>query len=151
MTPTRWQRAIDRQIEEARKSGQFDNLPGKGKPLHLNQNPHEDPANRMAYKILKDSNHTLPWIAAGKQIDRDLQAARQSLQRSWLWYRQAQGEHPAAGWVEAEWQRAVSRFRETILELNRRIMDYNLSIPAMRFERLKIDPDREVEAIRNKL
>ena len=60
-----WQKSIDQQIEEAQRSGKFDNLPGKGKPLKLNENPFQDPALDAAYTLLKDNDFTLPWIAEG--------------------------------------------------------------------------------------
>ena len=55
-------RNLDEQIRQAIARGDFDNLPGKGKPLDLSENPHEDPGWRMAYRILKENGYTLPWI-----------------------------------------------------------------------------------------
>ena len=35
-----WESWIDQQIREAQERGEFDNLPGKGRPLDLTPNPH---------------------------------------------------------------------------------------------------------------
>ncbi len=35
--------AIDQIIQQAIQDGAFENLPGKGKPLNLDDNPHVDP------------------------------------------------------------------------------------------------------------
>ncbi len=46
----------DQMIEEAMKRGEFDNLPGKGKPLELDDLSHVPPELRSAYKIMKNAN-----------------------------------------------------------------------------------------------
>ena len=47
----------ERKIEQALEEGQFDNLPGAGKPLHLEDLSRLPPEARMAYIILKNSGH----------------------------------------------------------------------------------------------
>lgn len=43
-------------IKRAMKDGEFDNLPGKGKPLELEDLSHLPQELRMAYTILKNAN-----------------------------------------------------------------------------------------------
>lgn len=45
----------ERKIEEALAEGAFDNLPGMGRPLELDDLSHMPPDMRMAYTILKNS------------------------------------------------------------------------------------------------
>ncbi|NUM46775.1 MAG: DUF1992 domain-containing protein [Anaerolineales bacterium] len=138
-----WQKSIDQQIEEARREGKFDNLPGKGKPLKFNDNPFQDPALDAAYTLLKDNDFTLPWIAEGKEIEEALAQARTALARSWaLYQRDRVGEH--AAWAKSEWGRAERAFREQIAALNQKILNYNVAIPNSRFEKFKINPDTEI-------
>ena len=139
-----WERGIDKQLDDAQREGKFDNLPGKGKPLNIDENPHTDPTLRSAYQILKDNAFTLPWIAAGQQIDRDLDAARTALLRTLAWTR----DQSDLALVQDELQRAESTFIDLLAEINKRIAAYNLSIPNSRFERLKLDPAREIEKLR---
>lgn len=47
----------ERKIEEALAEGAFDNLPGLGKPLQLDDLSHMPPDMRMAYTILKNSGY----------------------------------------------------------------------------------------------
>ena len=47
----------ERKIEEALAEGQFDELPGMGKPLHFADLSHLPPDMRMAYTILRNSGH----------------------------------------------------------------------------------------------
>src|SRR5947209_19910459 len=65
-TPRQWESAVDKQIREAEERGDFDNLPGRGKPLRL-QN--WDAEWGLAFHVLKNAGETLPWIALGKDID----------------------------------------------------------------------------------
>ena len=44
---------VDDQIQEAMSRGEFDNLPGKGQPLNLEEDAHVAPELRMAYRMLK--------------------------------------------------------------------------------------------------
>lgn len=47
----------EEKIREAIKEGAFDNLPGAGKPLVLEDDSHIPPEFRMAYKILKNAGY----------------------------------------------------------------------------------------------
>jgi hypothetical protein len=61
-------RIAEQKIEEAIARGDFDNLPGKGKPLELEDDSNVPPELRMAYKILKNSGHVPPEIQEQKEI-----------------------------------------------------------------------------------
>jgi DnaJ homolog subfamily C member 28 len=141
-----WQKSIDLQIEEAQRSGKFDNLPGKGTPLKLNRNPFQDPELDAAYTLLKDNDFTLPWIAEGKEIEEELEIARTALSRSWALHEREISEGRIA-WAKGEWDRAEQVFRERILAINKKIQNYNVAIPNSRFEKIKFNPDREIEKI----
>ena len=52
------------QIRRAMEEGKFDDLPGEGKPLRLENDPFEDPEWRMAHHVLRNGGFTLPWIEA---------------------------------------------------------------------------------------
>ncbi len=138
---------IEDQIRRAMEEGQFDNLPGKGKPLKLDENAFEDPEWRMAHKIMKDAGFSLPWIENRKEIEDDLETARAGLKRAWAWRQGGLANKQTRAYVEAEWQRAVTAFREKIVTLNKRIFSYNLEVPSPQFQRRMIDVEREIEEI----
>lgn len=46
----------DQKIEEAMRKGEFDDLPGKGKPLELEDLSHVPEELRSAYKLMKNAN-----------------------------------------------------------------------------------------------
>ncbi|WP_234447128.1 DUF1992 domain-containing protein [Virgibacillus salexigens] len=59
---------IGEMIKKAENDGQFDNLPGKGKPLYLGKN-YLNPDEKQLYKTMKD-NHVLPkWVELANEID----------------------------------------------------------------------------------
>lgn len=137
----------EEQIRRAMQEGQFDDLPGKGKPLNLGENPFEDPEWRLANKILRESGFTLPWIESNREIEASLETSRAGLWRAWL-RRHSALESRTYTEVEAEWQRAVSAFRGQITEINKRIWAYNLEVPLERFQRRMVDAEKEIEKIR---
>ncbi|MBW1666581.1 MAG: DUF1992 domain-containing protein [Deltaproteobacteria bacterium] len=59
---------VERKIKEALKNGEFDNLPGKGKPLALQDDARIPEDLRLAYKILKNSDCLPPELAEKKEI-----------------------------------------------------------------------------------
>src|SRR6266516_2169686 len=60
MTDVGWfDRIADERIQQAQQEGLFDNLPGKGKPLVLDDDSCVPAELRLTYKILKNS-HCLP-------------------------------------------------------------------------------------------
>jgi DnaJ homolog subfamily C member 28 len=114
-------RTVEEQIVEALQAGAFDNLPGQGKPLVFDENPHAGDM-QLAYKILKDHGFSLPWIEERNDIRKALDAARLRLRRTWAWYN---GTEPA----ERAWRRAKATFTEAVAQLNNRILSYNLKAP----------------------
>lgn len=58
-SPEQWNDLINQRIEEAMRTGEFDNLRGKGKPLNLAPAPHVPPEMQMAYQAIH-----LEWMPA---------------------------------------------------------------------------------------
>lgn len=66
----------ERKIEEAMAEGAFDNLPGLGKPLQLEDLSHMPADMRMAYTILKNSGCLDDVNGAGENSAPDAAKAR---------------------------------------------------------------------------
>ena len=58
---------VEERIKEAQEKGDFDNLPGEGKPLELDNDGHLPEDLRLAYKILKNADCLPPEIEAMKE------------------------------------------------------------------------------------
>lgn len=52
---TRFESIVEKRIREAMEQGKFDNLPGHGKPLALEDDRHIPEDMRLAHKILKNA------------------------------------------------------------------------------------------------
>ena len=118
----RWESVVELKIREAMEQGEFDNLPGRGLPVDLTENPFEDPDLRMAHRLLRNAGFAPPWIEERKDIDTVFQAARANLNRAWTLYMRSETRHLDSS-VEASWQRTVSEFRKNISQLNKRIQE----------------------------
>ena len=132
----------EKMLREAIEAGEFDNLPGKGQPIDLSENPFEDPDLRTVHRLLRNAGFAPAWIEERKDIDALFDSARQKLERAWkLFGQQTQGEHP-------DWQRNVREFLELTSELNERIKLYNLKAPAHPFHRKRIDAESVIQKIK---
>lgn len=59
---------IEQRIRESMANGDFDNLPGSGKPLRIEDDSHIPEDLRMAYKVLKNANCLPPEIELKREI-----------------------------------------------------------------------------------
>ena len=144
--PGRWSEVMEELIEEAMRSGAFDDLPGRGKPLNLSKNPYS-PGTELAYQLLKKNNYTLPWIAQRREIQADIDALRAEISRDWRLYHAefmpAHSELVRAG-LERGWRGRLDDWSEQIATLNKRIAGLNLKQPGEILEILKLTLDSEL-------
>jgi hypothetical protein len=63
-----FRRIAERRIQEAIRDGEFEDLPGAGKPLELEDDSHIPEDLRVAYKVLKNANCVPPEISLRKEI-----------------------------------------------------------------------------------
>jgi DnaJ homolog subfamily C member 28 len=150
-----WESWIDQQIREAQDRGEFDNLPGKGKPLDLAPNPYAQD-QELAFKILKDAGYAPEWIELDKEIRTRLEKARTTLARRWEWHkaRLDELEGKSGPWAETErervragWRKVVNGFEQEVAAINQEIVGLNLKVPSPRFQRTKVDAARELQRL----
>lgn len=63
-----WRRLAEERIAQAVKDGELDNLPGKGKPLVLDDDSRVPEDLRLAYKILKNAGVTPPELEVRNEL-----------------------------------------------------------------------------------
>lgn len=150
-----WEDWIDQQIQIAQERGEFDNLPGKGQPLDLAQNPYARD-RELAFKVLKDAGCAPEWIELDKAIREKVEMARTSLVRKWEWYTgrldeladrndswgQAERER-----VEGSWSQAIYVFEGQVEATNKEISELNLKVPSPRFQRGKMAASDEINRL----
>lgn len=140
----RWESSVEKQIREAMEAGEFDNLPGKGKPVDLSENPFEDPDLRTAHLLLRNAGFAPAFIEERKAIDAELEEARVKLARAWQIYQQ----NGSAS--ESVWKRVLGEFEELVARLNKTIRVHNLKVPAGAFHRVLIDLEQEIGRAKTK-
>ncbi len=101
-----WHFIAERKIREAMEEGAFDHLDGAGKPLDLNENPFEDPSDRLTYRLLKNNGFAPAWIEEAKEIEAE---SRRLCTRN---------------------PDSRSDFQIRAAALNRRIVSFNLKAPS---------------------
>jgi len=62
------QSIAEQRISQAMQEGVFNDLPGQGQPLKLDDDSHIPQEMRMAYRILKNSGHVSPEVEDRKEI-----------------------------------------------------------------------------------
>lgn len=140
-------KSIEEQIRRAMEEGKFEDLPGKGRPLDMQENPYEDPQWSMAYRMLRSGGFTLPWIESRKEIGDSVAEARANLARAWEWRQVAlsDGESPAL--IDDEWRRALAAFQIRVDEINIKIIAYNLDVPTSSLQLPPLSAENEIAAI----
>lgn len=67
---TGFEKVVEERIRKAQEKGEFNNLPGAGRPLKLEQDQHIPEDLRLPYKILKNADCLPPEIELKKEIHR---------------------------------------------------------------------------------
>jgi len=63
-----WTRLAEQRIKEACERGELDGLPGRGRPLKLEDDSRIPEDLRLAYKVLKNAGYLPPEIDAHKEL-----------------------------------------------------------------------------------
>mmetsp|Transcript_29057 Transcript_29057/g.68494 ORF Transcript_29057/g.68494 Transcript_29057/m.68494 type:complete len:144 (+) Transcript_29057:299-730(+) len=72
----------DLDVAQAIERGEFDDLPGKGKPFKFerNLNPFGDSLDAWTNKVLKDNNYVPEWAELMQEMDKQLGNATRTLE-----------------------------------------------------------------------
>ena len=92
---TSWDNWVDRAIEEAKERGEFDNLPGHGKPLRIESNPYA-PELDLAHSVLKNADMAPRWIELNREIEAELAALDELRERTATRFAAARAQPDAA-------------------------------------------------------
>jgi len=149
---------IEKQIREAIERGDFDHLPGAGKPLDLRENPYTPADWRLAFKVLQDAGMAPDWIELDKEIRRELQALDGWLGQQAQWQR-AQRDRASSlsahKLIQTEERLAEARericveYRQRAAALNRLIDLYNLKAPRADLHRERIRLEEAIQKFRD--
>ncbi|KAJ8879744.1 hypothetical protein PR048_020352 [Dryococelus australis] len=137
-------RLVEDLIQESMARGEFDNLPGKGKPLpYKNTNPYVDFVTHKMNEVLIENGFTPEWITLQKEIRVELELLRDSLGAK----RARLGETPLTSSDVDEWQKILSSHEQMVKKLNSKINTYNLVVPLLTKQMSLVRLDREADII----
>ncbi len=139
-----WGSYIDRSIRKAIEEGEFNNLPGEGKPLKLDDDPNTPDDMKLAYKILRENDLAPDWIVQGKDLTAKYDKLLEDIRRAVRAYKRSQANPSELLQGETAWQAAQKRLSSEVEKLNREIMTYNLKVPPGVAHRAIINFQREI-------
>ncbi len=138
-TPARgrrvWRDLVEEILGEARENGEFDNLPGKGKPLRLQDDVYAGD-KALAYHLLKNNDMAPPEIERGRQIEAELARADEILAT----LRRRRNALLGGGRVPSASDRraynlvrdnAEVSYREVLRAANSNVLSLNITAPAI--------------------
>lgn len=123
---------MDDILRDAMQRGEFDNLPGQGQPLKLDDDPTVPDDLKLAHKIMRDNNIVPDWVAEGAALEAALASFQADLR---------QALRTSGGALRP---RTRAEFAERLAHYNRRVLSYNLKVPPGVTHRMSLDLDNEL-------
>jgi Domain of unknown function (DUF1992) len=140
---------VEEKLREAIAGGEFDDLPGKGKPQDLRINPYVPEDERMAQDMLRAHGFGLPWIEDRRDLLREREALLRALQTSWQRHGGALPTAAQRNRERARWENAVAAFRRDAEALNARIRSHNFTVPVTGMRVKLLDADESLNQVRD--
>ncbi|MCA9885403.1 MAG: DUF1992 domain-containing protein [Anaerolineae bacterium] len=144
----RWESFIDEQVKRAIGDGDMQHLPGAGMPLNLDANDLNVPEDlRIAYKMMKDNDVAPEWIMTGQELYADKERIERRLQAFAKSYkdRLAEADRVASFILMREaderWQTACDRIRKEVNDYNKKVLNFNISVPPQINQRIPLNAD----------
>jgi DnaJ family protein C protein 28 len=130
LTQRRFMDVVEEILQRARDEGEFDNLPGKGKPLKLRDNPYAGD-KALAYDLLQNNGLLPPELERGNEIDFELRSADELI--ATMRHRLA-----AVNQASASDRRAwnifrdanIARVRAYLVAARSKVLSFNIMMPA---------------------
>lgn len=147
--PSRTEAAIlsvaEQRILQSFREGHFDNLPGHGKPLPFEGSSHCDPADEVAFRVLKNTGFAPRWVELNKDI--------RFLIRRWrLGLRSVASKRSAGEPRSEDAGEQLEVLKKMLEEVNKKVLHHNLIAPFGRqmmhfqFHRELSEVTRELQA-----
>ncbi|ELU01987.1 hypothetical protein CAPTEDRAFT_170613 [Capitella teleta] len=122
------ERLVEDLIAESMAKGEFENLPGSGKPLpHDSYNPMVDSTTHNLNKMLIQNGYAPEWITLTKEVNLQLEDARKVL----LEERIRLGKEPLSATAQVVWSKKVNDFENKMQEVNKNINKLNMLTPTI--------------------
>ncbi len=134
-----WETAVDVAIRKAMEAGEFNNLPGTGRPIDLNADANVPSDMQLAYKIMRENGIAPDWIVQSKAITAKIESWQSRLNNAYKNYRATKSEYA--------WMAAREKLGEDAEKLNKEIVSFNLKLPPAIAHRPLINLRQAVERL----
>ncbi|XP_044728761.1 dnaJ homolog subfamily C member 28 [Chrysoperla carnea] len=130
-------RIVEDLIQESMSKGEFNNLPGSGKPLKLNQNfnPYVDFTTHKLNQVLIENGFTPEWITLQKGIREDITKLKSALAED----RKMFNAMPLTDEEERRWEKCLEKYHDTVDKINKKIQYYNLVVPILQKQMVNVN------------
>lgn len=146
----------EEKIREAKAKGEFDNLPGSGKPLqedYFKNNPYLDQTEYLLNRIVQRNGAAPPWVIMQQEVDTELNSFK--LQLSSVCKRcidelKEEGRPVLKTTLVQRFNQAEkSFFEKQVSSLNSRVRSYNVMCPSPVRKQL-LELDKELASVMEK-
>nr|XP_054752639.1 dnaJ homolog subfamily C member 28-like [Lytechinus pictus] len=139
------ERLVEDLIQDSMAKGEFDDLPGMGKPLPPKTAycPYVDAATHNLNEVLVNNGYAPEWIQLEKDIRNMLTEAKNAL----LHERLKLGAEPLNDYNVSKWADLQFEFSEKVKQINRRVNDFNLIVPIIKLQKVHIQPEKEIAKV----
>lgn len=146
-----YQHYIEEQIRDAQERGVFDNLPGFGKPLKLDDNPYAGD-KALGYSLLKSNGYAPAEVELIKEIRADREylekrLARVIQRRDFLRSRRVPPFPSERRAFNVSVEKAIKEYEHGLRQLNRKILTLNVKAPPALHQQM-LDVERLVAKFR---
>uniref|UniRef100_T1JCJ0 J domain-containing protein n=1 Tax=Strigamia maritima TaxID=126957 RepID=T1JCJ0_STRMM len=132
------ERLVEDMIQESMSKGEFNNLPGQGKPLKMDEHPFIDSTTQKLNQVLINNGFTPDWAVLKKEINQTIDSLRQQLTRQRQLLRDEDKD---------KWREIIQQYESKFKNLNQLVDKYNLVVPFLHKQMVHFQLERESERI----
>ncbi|XP_033112859.1 dnaJ homolog subfamily C member 28-like [Anneissia japonica] len=138
-------RLVEDLYQESYKNGEFDNLPGKGKPLptRSDYNPYVDISTHNMNRVLISNGYAPDWVTKRKDIFFMIEDNRKKLLKE----RQKLGKAPLSPYNEDKWRQICLKFDDNIMRVNKIVDSLNLAVPIINLQLVQFSSKKELAKV----
>ncbi|HZG66486.1 MAG TPA: DUF1992 domain-containing protein [Herpetosiphonaceae bacterium] len=117
-----WRSLVEQRIQDGMERGLFDNLPGAGKPLNLEEDALVPEDMRMAFRLLRSNGLAPLWVEMNKEIRDDIER---------LGRFRAHVHSRVARTNPIQWEHLRKEYIRRVEDINVKIVNYNIIAPSV--------------------